>query len=109
MSQFQLLSVFFALFMMYIVRIHHKKKTLSVTESSMWYSLWTLFIVVAIFPQLLSGLSSTLKFNRVFDFLVVVAFMILSVVTFNNYFSEKKLKQKIENLVRQISLKKIDI
>lgn len=105
MSKFQILSVLFALFMMYTIRIHSKKKTLSISESSMWYSLWSLFIVVAIFPELVTGIATTLRFYRVFDFLVVAAFMILSVVTFNNYFSSKKIESKLEELVRNQSLK----
>jgi hypothetical protein len=70
----------------------------------MWYSLWSLFIVIALFPALVTGIATTLRFYRVFDFLVVVAFMILSVVTFNNHFSSKKMESKLEDLVRNQSL-----
>ena len=105
MSKFQILSVLFALFMMYTIRIHAKKKTLNDSESSLWYSLWSLFIVLAVFPELVTGIATTLRFYRVFDFLVVGAFMILSVLTFNNYFSAKKMERRIEELVRDQSLK----
>lgn len=107
MSVFQILAVLFALFMMYTIRIHSRKKTLSVSESSMWYSIWTLFIIVALFPELVTGIATSLRFYRVFDFLVVAAFMILSVVTFNNYFSTKKIESRIEELVRLQSIKSL--
>lgn len=106
MTKFQILSVLFALFMIYTVGIHSKKKTLSTSESSLWYSLWSLFIVVAVFPGLLSGIASTLKFTRVFDFLIVISFMILSIVTFNNYYSQKKSQSKLEEMVRTHSITK---
>lgn len=107
MSAFQIAAVLFALFMMYIVSIHSKKKVLSMSESSIWYSIWCLFIVVAIFPELVTGIATTLKFYRVFDFLVVSAFMILSVVAFTNYFAVKKLTTKIEEVVRSQSMKPV--
>lgn len=106
MSKFQILSVLFALFMMYAVGIHSKKKTLDATETSLWYSVWVLFIVVAVFPGLVTGIAMTLRFTRVFDFLVVVAFMILSIVTFNNYYASKKLNNKLEEMVRRQTIQR---
>lgn len=101
MSAFQILSVLFALFMLYTVKIHANKNTINKSEKFLWYSVWILFITLAVFPGLLTGLSNELRFSRVFDLLVVVAFMIVSVVTFNNYFSEKKLRQKLEDSIRK--------
>lgn len=75
------------------------------SESSLWYSVWLLFIVLAVFPHLVVGIANTLKFTRVFDLLVVGAFMILSIVAFNNYFAHKKLQEKIEKLVRYESIR----
>lgn len=106
MSIFQVVSVLFALFMMYTVRIHHKKKTLSPSEASIWYSVWLLFSIIAVFPNFVSGIASSLRFTRVFDFLIVIAFGILSVITFNNYYAEKKLQDRLEQLVRSNSIKK---
>lgn len=101
MSAFQILSVLFALFMLYTVQIHANKNTITKSEKYLWFSLWIFFIILAVFPGLLTGLSNELRFSRVFDLLIVVAFMIVSVVTFNNYFSEKKLRQKLENIIRK--------
>ena len=100
MTIFQIVAVLFALFMIYVVSIHGKKKTLSFTEVSFWCTTWILFAIIAMFPNLLSGISSTLRFSRIFDLLVVAALMVLSVVVFSNYFANKALTQKLETFVR---------
>lgn len=104
MSIFQTGSVVFALLMLYVISIHQKKKLLSNFEASGWYSLWSFFIVLALFPELLLGISGVLKFARVFDMLVVVAFMILTMLLFYTYFRLKALNQKLEQAVREKAL-----
>ncbi len=106
MSIFQVIASLFALFMIYTVTLYYKKKTLSSFESSFWIALWGLFVVISIFPDLLMGISNTLKFSRVFDLLLVAALMILSVITFINYFTHKKLESRIEKIVREDALHK---
>lgn len=98
---FQILSVLFALFMVYVVSIHGKKKNLSAIEVSFWLSTWVIFAIFAVFPSLLEGVTVTLRFTRVFDLLVVIGLMILSVIVFFNYFSQKELQRKLEEFVRE--------
>lgn len=105
MSIFQIIAILFGLFMLYVTNIHAKKKTISPMETSFWYSSWAFFIVVSAFPDLLKGFSSFLNFARVFDFLVVLAFMVLTTVTFFNYFRHKSLEDKIEKYVRVSAFK----
>ncbi len=100
MTIFQILAVLFAFFMMYVVSIHGKKRTLSVPEVSFWFSLWILFAVLSLFPSLLEGITTTLHFARVFDLLVVATLMLLSIVVFLNYFGQKEANRKLEKFVR---------
>lgn len=104
MSVFQLLSVLFGLFMLYVVRIHYRKKTLTVTESSFWSSIWIFFVIISIFPTLVQGISNSLSFARIFDLAVVIAFMVLTLITFFNYIQNKSLEIKIEKYVRENAL-----
>ncbi len=101
MTVFQIASALFALVMIYVVTIHRKKENLTAIETSAWISVWILFIVVALFPHLLLGITGLLSFARVFDLLVVMAFMILSVVLFLSYFKIKTLEKKVEQFVRR--------
>lgn len=106
MTVFQIISALFALFMMYIVTIHRKKKNLSQVETSAWLSVWTMFVIIALFPDLLLGITNLLKFSRVFDLLIVIAFMILSLLVFLSYFRVKLLEKKIEQLVRKQAIER---
>lgn len=91
--------------MLYVVRIHQKKKTLAATESSFWYSTWTFFVVISIFPSLAQGISNLLSFARIFDLGIVVSLMVLTIMTFFNYFKHNLLDQKIEKLIRSTALR----
>jgi len=107
MSIFQIGATLFALFMIYWVRNNQKRAHLSLVESSAWYSVWSVFIILALFPNLLLGIVSALHFARVFDLLVVLAFMILVMLNFYIYLKNKKLEKKLETLIRKIALEKI--
>jgi hypothetical protein len=100
MSIFQITAIFFALFMMYVISIHRRKAALNTLEISFWYSTWILFIIISIFPNLLLGVSGILNFSRVFDLLIVVAFMIISLLVFKTYLLQKETDKKIEQLIR---------
>lgn len=104
MSIFQLISILFATFMVYVVRVKSKKYHLPRLETWAWYSVWALFAFVAVFPGLLLGVVHTLNFGRVFDLLVVIAFMIVTSVLTYLYFAVKDLQAKLERDVRKEAL-----
>lgn len=104
MSIFQLGAVLFGLSMLYLVSIQRKKARLSDMEVSFWYTTWGLFIVIALFPILLIDIANLFHFSRVFDLLVVVALMVLSVVVLVSYFAYKEQSGKFEDLVRKIAI-----
>lgn len=101
MSIFQIGSTLFALFMIYVVTIHKKKSKLSVVEISFWYSMWIFFIIISLFPNLLLGITHKLSFQRVFDLLVVLAFMVLTLIVVLSYFMQKENQKKLEQFVRK--------
>lgn len=105
MTLFQLLALLFGLWMMYEISIHAKKRLLSPLELGFWLSLWSLFVVIAVFPSLLLGLSQQLRFSRVFDMLVVGAFMVLSIMIFVSYFAHKEMKLRLNQLVQELAIK----
>ncbi len=101
MSIFQIVAVLFALFMIYVIRVKNRKYHLGILESLGWYMLWIAFAILALFPNLLLGVVHSLNFGRVFDLLVVSAFMILTTLLVFVYFKMKELDQKLEKFVRE--------
>ena len=106
MGAIQISLVFFGLFMMYVVRIHFKKKQIGRYEYGLWTLMWLTFIVVNIIPGSFKGIAQSLHVARVFDLLVIFALMILSLVSFQNRFHQKKIDNKIEEFIRRRAMGK---
>ncbi|OGJ37779.1 MAG: hypothetical protein A2383_01685 [Candidatus Pacebacteria bacterium RIFOXYB1_FULL_39_46] len=107
MSIFQIIATLFALFMLYVTRAHTLKQRFSTTETLFWYSLWSIFIFTALFPDALKGLTDLLHFSRVFDLLLVGALMILTVIVVMNYFQQRENARKWEEFIRQRAIDRI--
>ena len=107
MSIFQIFAITFALFMVYLVSIHRRKGILSWSESVGWSLIWLIFIVLALFPQILNGVVGLFHFARVFDLLIVMALMVITFIVIISYFNTKALNQKIELLTRQIAMMRV--
>ena len=105
MNIFQIIALLFALFMLYVVTLHRQRLRMSAGESMFWWSLWLFFIVITLFPELLLGIAGFLHFSRVFDLLIVGAFMILTVIVVLTYFIQRENQKKLEDLVRQDAVK----
>ncbi|MGD9129819.1 MAG: DUF2304 domain-containing protein [Candidatus Woesebacteria bacterium] len=106
MNIFQIIAICFAIFMMYVVRINQKRLKFKLIESSFWYSTWLVFIVIALFPNLLKGITNVLHFARVFDLLIVIALMIITTIVIINFFTQRKNQKKLEDFIRQEAIKK---
>ncbi len=101
MTVFQILSVCFALFMLYVIRVKGKRYALTKLESLFWSALWITFGILALFPNTLLGVSHSLKFSRVFDLLTVGAMSIMCSIIVFQYFAVRGIQQKLEKLVRE--------
>jgi hypothetical protein len=106
MSIFQILAVIFALCMIYMIRIHARKKVIHTNEALIWFGLWLGFILLALFPQVLTGIVGLLHFARVFDLLTVTAFMVLTIMVVSVYLKQKDYDRKLEILLRKLSINK---
>ncbi len=109
MSLFQIAATLFALSMIYVVNVQWRKKVLSMTEFTTWMTIWLMFVVFAVFPNLLLDIAHRLRFSRVFDLLLVGALMILTVLVFLSYFSQKKNQQKLEQLVQSMAIAEANV
>jgi len=103
----QIIAFLFAIFMIYVAFLHWKRKDINSGEFFFWVFLWLGFTLVALFPDILLNITKKLFFARVMDFLMVLAFMILAFLGFQNHVSNKKMGKKIEELVRKEALKEI--
>ena len=103
----QILALLFALFMFYLSFLHYKKNELTTLGFLFWVLIWLVFVTFTIFPQLLNPIIGPLKVVRALDLLMLGAFVILTVLSFENQIKNRKIEKKIEELTRKEALKKI--
>ena len=97
----QIIAVLFAIFMLYVAFLNWKRKDINGKEIFFWGILWLGFIVITLFPDVLQNVTKKLFFTRVMDFLMVIAFMILAFIGFQNHVSNRRMERKIEELIRK--------
>ncbi|MDP4009645.1 MAG: DUF2304 domain-containing protein [Candidatus Shapirobacteria bacterium] len=102
----QLILLCFAFFMIYVLFLHWKKKEISSFSFSVWIFIWTVFVLIAIFPKTLETLILKQFFVRVMDFGMIVAFIILTYLTFENNVKIKKYEKQTEKLIRILAVNK---
>jgi len=102
----QIAGFLFGMFMLYYSFLNYKKKSFTSKEFSFWILLWSLFIIVVVFPVVLDPVLKPLGVFRALDFLVMTGFLFLTAMIFYNYTLTKKIQKQVETLVRAFALKK---
>jgi hypothetical protein len=100
----QIIALLFAFSMIYFAVLHFKRGELGGTEIASWLIMWTIAIIVIIFPELLQPFASTLLVTRVFDLMVIGGFILVISIASMAYVRTKKLEKKLEDLVRREAL-----
>lgn len=102
----QVVAIVFALMMVYFAYLHYLRGELNGMEILSWFVIWTVTIGIVIFPQLLQTFAQTFAITRVFDLMVVGAFILVISISYKVYIRTKKLEKKMEDLVREEALKR---
>ena len=93
--------------MLYLTFINRKRREFTIKEFAFWISLWLFFILISIFPTSLDMVSKNIfRLQRPLDFLIITGSMFLVGALFYTYTLVRKNQQKLEDIVRQISMKK---
>jgi len=102
----QVIALLFAFTMIYFAVLHFKRGEISVTEITSWLIVWTVAIVVIVFPELLQSFAKTFLVTRVFDLMTIGGFILTISMVAIVYVRTRRLEKKIEDLVRKQALKK---
>jgi len=105
MIPLQIISLLFGLYMLYWSFLSYKKRLYYFNELVFWVIVWTAFILISLFPDTVKIILQTFEIIRVMDLLMILAFMVLSVITFKNYTENRVLKKKLSDLVRSEAIK----
>jgi len=102
----QVISISFALFMLYITFLQFKRNNLNGKEFGFWVSVWLIFIFFALVPKVFTPLLARIFIARAMDIIMIGAFMILAYLGFQNHIGVKGLQKQIQGLVRKEAIKK---
>ena len=102
----QILGILFGFFMIYYTFLHYKRKEFTIKEYSFWFIFWGAFVIVTLFPQILDPFLATIGIIRALDFFIIAGFLFLIFVAFYTYSQTRKNQKKLEEIVRNIALKR---
>jgi len=101
----QVIALLFAFSMIYFAVLHFKRGELNGTEIASWLIMWTVAIIVIIFPELLQSFALTFLVTRVFDLMVIGGFILVISMVSIAYLRTKRNEKKLEELIRHDALK----
>jgi|TARA_B100001971_G_C18030718_1_gene452402 hypothetical protein len=102
----QIIGILFGFFMMYYTFLQYKRKEFTIKEYGFWMILWAVFIIVTLYPGILDPVLESLSIARTLDFFIIVGFLFLIGVIFYTYTIVRKNQKRIEEIVRNIAIKK---
>lgn len=102
----QIVGFLFGIFMLYYTFLQRKRKTFTSKEYSFWMILWTMFLIITIFPTLLDPVVKSLNLARRMDFFIILGFMFVIGSIFYTYILVRRNQKQIEEIVRKIAMKK---
>tara|TARA_Y100000310_G_scaffold149558_1_gene148915 strand:- start:3346 stop:3678 length:333 start_codon:yes stop_codon:yes gene_type:complete len=102
----QILGILFGFFMIYYTFLQYKRKEFTIKEYSFWFLFWGVFVIVTLFPQILDPVLATLSIARVLDFFIIAGFLFIIFVVFYTYTIVRKNQRKLEEVVRNVALKR---
>lgn len=101
----QITGFTFALLMIYMSIVHYKKGSLSGMEIATWIVIWSLVVFAVIFPEVLRTYAQTVAVSRLFDLLVVGAFIVVIFMVSSVYIKIKEIEEKVEKMIREEAFK----
>ena len=102
----QIIGILFGFFMMYYTFLQHKRKEFTIKEYSFWLLFWGAFVIFVLFPQVLEPMLITLNIVRALDFFIIIGFLFIIFVVFYTYTIVRKNQRKLEEVVRNMALRK---
>lgn len=102
----QILGVLFGFFMVYYNFLQYKRKEFTIREYGFWFAFWGSFVVITLFPQVLDPLLATFGIIRALDFFMITGLLFLIFIIFYTYVQIRRTQKKLEEIVRNIALKK---
>lgn len=104
----QVIAIVFAIFALIKVILRLRKKKLTINEFIFWASIWTILIILSIFPDISHTIAGFFGFGRGLDFFMVSSILLILYLIFRIFIKLEELDSRITKLARSIALKESD-
>lgn len=104
----QVLGIIFSLAMLYGTFINYKKKGFGKVEFYFWEIVWCILLLIIVFPRFSDRIVQKMGFVRTLDLLVIGAIVILTFFSFYNYVGLKRMKNNMEEKIRDEAIKELE-
>lgn len=101
----QIVASSFSMLMLFLAFTQYKRKNIGTGEFVFWVFCWVAVIFFAFFPRILDPIVGGRFVARALDAVMIVAFIILTYLGFQNHIGVKSLQKEIETLVREMAIK----
>lgn len=105
MIELRIIGIIIGIIATYMSFLYYKNKLFSLVEYMVWTILWIGFLVVAITPNSFNFLLEAFQLERTSDLIMIIAFIVIYVLGFRNYITNRRLQRKLEDLIRKEALK----
>lgn len=104
MIALQLVGVGIALISIYMTYLYYRRNEFNKKEFVVWFILWAGFMLISITPSSFQFVLETFAIYRMMDLIMIVAFIVIYIIGFNNYIAVRRMQKKMEILVREDAL-----
>ena len=101
MQGIQIASLIFIFIMLYVVRIHYKKRELPRVEAIFWSLILLVLGTLVVIEESANFIRSLFQVSRLLDVVMIVAFMGTFIFLIENRIQITKLRTKLETLTRE--------
>lgn len=102
----QVAGVLVMVFLLYMTFLYYKKNIYTRNEFLFWCAAWLGGALLLIFPDWFTTVAHQLKFVRATDLYMAIAIAFFAVITFLNYTKVRNQERKVEELVRNVAIRK---
>jgi len=102
----QVLGIAYIVLMLYLTFLYYKRNSYSTRSFIFWAVVWACGAVLLLLPESMSIFTQRLGVARVTDFYLIAGLMFFSIICFFNFATVKSNEAKVEELVRQMALKR---
>jgi len=106
MEIFQIILLAFLVFALSRVLLRIKSKEITIREFIFWALIWTIAILVLLFPEIIIELSDYVGIGRGVDVIIYGSIALLFYLLFRLYVKLENIENSITKLVREVAIEK---